>query len=287
MILFDLKQIINAFDVSPDGKTIVVCTNDQRAYFLDIEERIEHHRVIQWDDIITSIAFSPDSQKIALGYLDGIISVRDVLSSSITRSFLGKRRITSIVFTESYIVYGSQGYLHIWDVRNNSPIQEQLTILQIDEVVSDLAIAYDQKTIYSSLFNGEVLAWDAEKFSDPETVVSAGFYINSIALSPDASKIAIASDFLAVILWNIDSKTTDSEFRGHRLKINSVAFSPDGSKIASGGDDGQVIVWGIKSKRRILQVQAAKGKIRTVKFLPCGTKIVSASRDGVIAVWNC
>ena len=69
-------------------------------------------------------------------------------------------------------------------------------------------------------------------------------YINSVAFSPDGSKIVSGSADKTIRIWDASTGVEMlPPLQGHNRSIYSIAFSPDGSKIVSGSGDKTIRVW--------------------------------------------
>ena len=66
--------------------------------------------------------------------------------------------------------------------------------------------------------------------------------VNSVAFSPDGSRIATGGLDGSTKLWDRDGKPITS-INSNQGSVRSVAFSPDGSRIATGGSDGSTKLW--------------------------------------------
>ena len=81
--------------------------------------------------------------------------------------------------------------------------------------------------------------------SSPELIQLLGHddAVNSVALSPDGSKIISGSDDKTIRVWDASIGVEIlPPLRGHDDSILSVVFSPDGSKIISGSLDDTIRV---------------------------------------------
>jgi tetratricopeptide (TPR) repeat protein len=67
--------------------------------------------------------------------------------------------------------------------------------------------------------------------------------IDSLAFSPDGSRLASACQDQTVKIWDVASAQELRTLKGHTNVVWSVAFSPDGSRLASASDDGTIKLW--------------------------------------------
>lgn len=66
--------------------------------------------------------------------------------------------------------------------------------------------------------------------------------INTVAFSPDGSRIATGCDAEQVILWGEHGEKLEKINR-HKDEITSNAFSPDGKYFATASEDGNIFIW--------------------------------------------
>ena len=113
-------------------------------------------------------------------------------------------------------------------------------------------------------------------------------YINSVAFSPDGTKIVSGGNDCTVRVWDIKTRLQIGvPITGHASFVRSVAFSPDGKKIVSSSDDATIRIWDAETGAQIgTPLTGHTSSVESVAFSPDGTKIVSGSMDKTIRIWD-
>ena len=94
--------------------------------------------------------------------------------------------------------------------------------------------------------SGEVVPPQPTNFICLKTLWGHSNMVNSVAYSPDGTKIISSSYDKTIKIWDANTGQCLKTLEGHSHFVNSVAYSPDGTKIISGSDDENVKIWGIK-----------------------------------------
>ncbi|KZP33353.1 hypothetical protein FIBSPDRAFT_924404 [Athelia psychrophila] len=76
-----------------------------------------------------------------------------------------------------------------------------------------------------------------------QTMTEHSSYVNSVAFSPDSTKIVSGSDDSIVRVWDVVTGAGLSILEGHSNWVRYVAFSPDSTKIVSGSNNETAQVW--------------------------------------------
>ncbi len=91
--------------------------------------------------------------------------------------------------------------------------------------------------------------WNVATRTNVLTVHSHAGLFNSLAVSPDGTKLALAGR--EVKLTEIETGKTIRVFAGHTDWVNSVSFAPDGTKLATGAQDNTVKLWEVDTGKNI------------------------------------
>ena len=110
--------------------------------------------------------------------------------------------------------------------------------------------------------------------------------VNSVALSPDESILASASDNKTIRLWNLETGQAISTITGHSQGVTSVAFNPDGTILATASGDRTIKLWNLNDYQEICTFSGHSHAVKSVAFGPQGHLLASGSWDKTIKLWD-
>ena len=134
---------------------------------------------------------------------------------------------------------------------------------------------------------------DYTKFKCLKTLEGNSNYVNSVAYSPDGTKIISGSgnsfeenNDNTIKIWDVTTGECLETLGENSNYVNSVAYSPDGTKIISGSDDKTVKIWDANTGACLKTLEGHSDWVESVAYSPDGTKIISGSWDRTIKIWD-
>lgn len=219
------------------------------------------------DDIVYSVAFSPDSKKvIAVGQLvaagfDEPILIWDVAGGNLERKLDSKitNGLFSVAFNPDRRVFATASYhsgIRVWNAATGRVVR--------------------------------ALRWDKDATMDA---------VSQIVFSRDGKMLASAGDDRMIRLWDVETGKELRKLEGHSgaqgkgiargQSVTSVAFSPDGKMLASAAAfENTVRLWDVAKGQQLRTIKAHTGTVTRVVFHPGGKTLATASEDHAVKLWD-
>lgn len=235
-----------------------------------------------------SAVFSPSDQLLALGNLDGIITIWDIVSGTSQATFAGHRgSITSMAFSPDNSLLASASddeTVKIWDATSSQSTLENQSAYVTSIIFSStgpllLTVTANDHNDYT------IKIWDPTT-GNCQSTQDHLFDFPIIKLSPDGSMLAWSLRKSTMEIWNTATETRRSVFKLDGSRITSVAFSPDGKLLALASWDMTVKIWDIASGTCRAILTGLKGCDVSVAFSPDGTLLATVTFRTSLMVWD-
>lgn len=248
--LFAHPEKVQSIDLSPSGKELLtgigglppIKDNMAKLWNISSGKLIRSfHALIK---VVTSLAFSPDGNKISAGLADGSVKLLEIKKCPVFHSFHDHtRKITKVGFT---------------------PDNQQVLSSSKDQTVCLMDVK-KAKTLWQ-------FGWETDQGSE---------YVNTFRFAPDGSRVILGFYTGEVIIRKITGSDIHSwfpvnHFRAHTNKVKAVAFSSDQKTVYTAASDGYVKLWNATNGKLLKKIRI--GEVSTVSFSP-DNKIITTTNE--------
>jgi WD40 repeat protein/tRNA A-37 threonylcarbamoyl transferase component Bud32 len=248
-------------------------------------------------DHVSSVAISPDGQRILTGSGDKTAMVWDARTGQELLSLKGHTDgVTSVAFSPDgkRLLTGSHDRTaKVWDAANG---QEVLTLKGHDSGVLGVAWSPDgQRILTAGDRDHTARVWDSQKGQEVIALQGHTQSVFSAAFSPDGKRIVTGSGGSGpqgapvpgeAKVWDAEKGREVLALKGHTDQVRSVAWSPDGRRILTGSTDKTARVWDAEKGHEVLSLTGHTSWVLGVAFSPDGQRILTGSMDSTAKVWD-
>ena len=299
------REHIETLAISPDGSQLAIGSIDGRSTTVLLWDTTGNNEPIilrkHTNDSIHSVsasilAFSPNGKILASGDTDNKVRNTLRLWDTSTGKLLAKltghiRGITSLTFSpdsSTLATANADGTVLFWNTETKNPLP--IHISNHSYTQRGMAILKDSDLLASVAFNSKITFWDL-KTQRKANLQTKGRYdfLQSLAFSPDGSKLAIADEQL-VQLTDVRTgrELARLTVRRHTI-ISAMAISPDGKTVAL-GSSREIHLWNTDTGKifniPLTDTSMSMFMFSTIIFSRDGKKLVSGDSQGKVQIWD-
>lgn len=158
------------------------------------------------------------------------------------------------------------------------------TLGQTKRKITSMVINQSNDDILLGSEDGTVQVW--EDTLSHHLYFEEAFAVNTMAISPDYTILALGREKGDVVLWNLKTKTLIRTIAGHQSAITDLDFDAQGKQLLSSSRDRTVRVWSINDSKKLpLVLDDHEDWVMSACFSPDGKRIISGSKDNSIRFW--
>jgi WD40 repeat protein len=281
------EQTVQGVAISPDGKLLASCSDDQTIKLWDLSSRTHLATLKGHTGAVNAIAFSRDGTRLASGGADKTVKLWDVASQTVLTEFTNHAdAVTSVAFSADAkrLVVGTDGTsAKLWDVATGNEVHH---FDAPDGAANLVAVSPDGKWLAVAGNGLRVRLWNLSTLQPSPDLYEGAGQTWGLAFSPDSSVLA-ATRSDGVVLWDVARRRVVGKLKGHEREVQPVVFSPDGKLVASGSGDTTIRLWDFASRQLIRIFKGHSDWVNSLAFLPPdGQMLVSGSVDHTMKLWE-
>jgi WD40 repeat protein len=238
--------------LSPDGKRVLVGTEDSGLFLIDVETGEIIHELVGHTSAVLSSAFSPDGTKALSGARDNSLIVWDLNTGQSIRRLTGG---------------------HSQPVNGIAYLPDGLQALTVSDDLS-------------------LILWNMETYQVTRRFGGAGrrgehsARVTSVAVNPDGLMAATGGADDAVILWSIEGGAQLNRYHDHSGSVNHVQFAPFSNRIFSTSDDGTALMREIAAGDTVQVYMDDNAAVLTASLSPDERWVAGGLADNTVVIWN-
>jgi WD40 repeat protein len=242
---------------------------------------------------VTSIAFTPDGQRLASGSRDETVKFWEVPSgeklSTVARKIKGVEALAFSRDGHLLAAENSADAVTVWDATTGQELRTfpgNPSSPPGTSWVYSIAFSPDGHWLATGVDDKTVRLWDVQTGQVVRDIVGRQRAVIYAAFSPDGRLLATGADRKTIEVSLAATGQVIQTLRGHKDDVFAVAFSPDSRWLASASGDKSVKLWDVFTGSEVRTFIGHRSRVTTLAFSPAGRWLATGSWDHTIKIWD-
>jgi WD40 repeat protein len=286
------EQPVKVVEWSPDGNALAVASGAE-VYILDAATGAQSFALIGHQEVIGSMAWSPDGRKLASWAEDQHMIVWDLVTGQpiydekVSEYFL---HVPLHWTSKSMVTVGPLGgKTTMVDVQTGATTSHQMDS-DLYSYVTNVSWASDDTRLLTGGELGKVFAWDL--LSDQKLLTYIDDWVNasadSVAWSPDQKYVAAGFRDGTILVWDAASGAQVNKLKrkltGSTDGVVDLEWSPDSRYLISLSRFDPITVWDASTGKEMRSSGEHTSWALSAAWSPDGSRLATTSEDGVIVI---
>jgi WD40 repeat protein/tRNA A-37 threonylcarbamoyl transferase component Bud32 len=239
---------------------------------------------------ISSVAFSPDGERLASAGGDRTIKVRNSRTGQVVKTLDAQ---ANVVYSVAFHPGGnhlaaacSDRWVKVWDVTTAEQVFSCPGTASPGNGSSYVVAFSPDGRRLATGSEGIVSIWDWRDRQRLRILPGHEKMPISVAFSLDGRRLASSSWSGDVMIWDAQTGERLHISSGHRQPVSALAFSPDGRRLVSASFDRHLIVWDATTGRQLHAFRGHDGLILGIASSPDGLRLASVGEDKMVCLWE-
>lgn len=238
------------------------------------------------DDIVNSIAFSPDGRLLASGGDDYVLKLWNVPHKHhiATREHITDRTLSpvqAVTFSPDGKMIATGGrHAKLWDTYTRN----QIVTFDHHDWVRAVAFSSDGKLLVTGDNSGQVNVWNLQNQQAVTQFYADSDSVYTVQFSPDDQILAAAGYDGKAKLWTVPDWIPHGTLTSNGT-IFDISFSPDSSTLAATSYKS-IHLWTVGTGENIVTLTGHTDWVKTADFSPDGSTLISSGADRTVRIWD-
>jgi RNA polymerase sigma factor (sigma-70 family) len=246
-------------------------------------------QVVQTDDRILAVAFSPDGRRLVTGGAfkrPGHLQIWDVAGARLLVTLRGFPGVRSAAFSPDGEVLATGHFEGEIKLRDPLTGRERATLAGHEMGANWLAFSPDGGLLASAGLDQSLRVWDMKTLREREEYLGHKGMVLGVAFFRHGRALVSGGEDRTARIWDRETGKERLVLRGHSKPVETVAVSPDDKVVLTGSWDRTIRLWDAQTGEPITTLRQKGGSVQALAFSPDGATLASAGGDGTIHLWD-